>query len=68
MTIPDAPWIGMCNDDYREKIFGKGEYLGTCTDCGRALYEVDACENYDGDLLCDDCYTIRILEIDDMED
>ena len=48
-----APWVGLCKEDYRQ---GYREFIGYCSDCGTELYDDDEThEGHDG-ILCEECY------------
>lgn len=61
MSIPDAPWIGLCKEDYYSKVNGRGEYVGTCECCGCAIYENDYYYD-DTALLCSSCLDYEVEE------
>lgn len=54
MTIPDAPWIGLCKEDWENRI-SKSELVGYCYYCDTPIYENDNYDNIDGILVCNEC-------------
>ena len=52
MCVPDAPWIGMCREDY----YGYEEETAYCECCGRECDEYDLID-VNGDLFCEKCYS-----------
>ena len=53
MSIPDAPWVGKCKEDYYG--YDEEEYLVRCEYCGEKVDESDAVKAY-GDYYCRDCF------------
>lgn len=52
MSIPDAPWVGKCAEDY----YGYGESeCGCCAYCGEE-FDADELVYHEGEKLCGDCY------------
>jgi hypothetical protein len=51
MSIPDAPWVGKCGEDY----YGYDEESTYCESCGREI-ERDESRRVDGDYYCYNCY------------
>lgn len=58
MNDIQAPWVGLCEEDYMALYERKKEVIGECVDCGKAILEEE--EHYDeGDMLCSSCYEER---------
>jgi hypothetical protein len=63
MSIPDAPWIGKCREDY----FGYKEDIVCCESCGREI-ERDETRRVDGDYYCYNCYDHYFGDEDEEEE
>lgn len=50
MSIPDAPWIGKCKEDYYEK-----KLYALCEWCGEEIYVGDSYYDLQGEIVCDSC-------------
>ena len=64
MSIPDAPWVGKCAEDYYG--YGESEYR-CCAYCGEE-YEEDELIDVDGELICRDCYNKYNVEEEEEEE
>lgn len=53
MSIPDAPWVGKCREDYYG--YDDEECMIRCEGCGEEIDESDAVEVY-GDHYCRHCF------------
>ena len=52
MSIPDAPWIGMCKEDWEgshRKVYA------TCEWCGAEIYVGESYYDLQGEIVCDSC-------------
>lgn len=52
MSVPDAPWIGMCRDDWvnrNRKVFA------TCEYCGEEIYVGEDYYDLRGEIVCESC-------------
>lgn len=63
MSIPDAPWVGKCSEDY----YGYKEETGCCEWCGDE-FDRDELKRVDGEYYCKDCYKRCFGEAEDEED
>lgn len=54
-----APWIGLCREDYEDSLHGDREPIGYCEECGKELYEHDEFYEVDGGYVCEDCGAMR---------
>ena len=62
MSIPDAPWVGKCREDY----YGYKEDLAYCEYCG-CEYDRSEMEEVNGDLYCKECYNICFGDEEDED-
>lgn len=63
MTIRDASYIGLCEEDYYDKLYGKPEPICYCDECGEPIYETISEGGYDiieGTCYCKNC--LRMME------
>jgi hypothetical protein len=66
MSIPDAPWVGKCREDYYG--YDEEEQTAYCEGCCNKFDRQDLIEE-DGFLFCKDCYELNcdVEETDDEE-
>lgn len=50
--ISDAPWIGLCKEDWENRT---AEIIGYCECCGEPIKENEDYKNDCGTLLCSNC-------------
>jgi hypothetical protein len=63
VSIPDAPWVGKCREDY----YGYDEEETVrCDDCGEEFDREDMIE-VEGIVLCKECYAFYHGKEDDDE-
>ena len=62
MSIPDAPWIGMCREDY----YGYKEETACCEGCC-VEFDRDELKRVDGEYYCKECYERYFCEEEDEE-
>lgn len=54
-----APWVGLCREDYEDRRKSEDDIIGYCEDCGKELYEGDeSYESWDG-WVCEECHAKR---------
>ena len=64
MSIPDAPWVGKCKEDYYgydDYDYDDAERLVECDYCGEYIRKGDAVEE-DCVVMCRDCYETYFKE------
>lgn len=66
MSIPDAPWIGMCKDDYYSR-YDDEEDMERCDHCGELFYRDEMIETR-GQILCERCCDRLYGEEDEEEE
>lgn len=52
MSIPDAPWVGKCKEDY----YGYDEQA--CCECCGEEYPEDELVYHNGEFVCEECFQI----------
>lgn len=64
MSIPDAPWVGKCREDY----YGcDDEEQYYCADCDEE-FDLEELIGVDGRLLCKDCFEAYCREEEDEDE